>query len=466
MGKALASFSQKYRKNPAWYWLEATVLLFPILPEYVSPFILFIGFIVFKVQWKKEGRKAKLGTIGKIEVIFMLLALVSVFWSSTKLDTLATAGLWWGMFLVQIMIYNLCFTKHRIKRILHLAVYGGVANSVVAIIQILTYLLNKHGFIADSLVLVTPFYKAIDKAVYTWLPFEISTSTFSDRASGFFSNPNLLCTYLLFIYAIAIYQFLNARSKKEYVIYFIFNLLICGGISSTLTRAGCILALAGWIIMFVCLFKRHKKQLLAVVVPTVVIIVPSILARYGIFDSVKTGEAISQTTNGATAIKSSTAHFQIWESVLDYITSNVKTLLIGMGFGCESTGTMLLENYNLDKPHAHNFVLEIWAEIGIVGVVILFIVIFTAVGKLLEIRTDTGRRLDMVFCMLTSMVLVFAFGLTDFIFNSPKQIIIFMMLMGITQAISACYDKTLIKRPSDLLHAAEEDIEHATHLTE
>ena len=33
------------------------------------------------------------------------------------------------------------------------------------------------------------------------------------------------------------------------------------------------------------------------------------------------------------------------------------------------------------------------------------------------------------------------FGLTDYIFNSPKQIILFMILIGLTQAISRCYEE-------------------------
>ena len=59
MKEKLINLKEQYKKNPAWCWLLATVFFFPLLPEYVSPFLLFIGFIVFKVQWSKEGKKAK-----------------------------------------------------------------------------------------------------------------------------------------------------------------------------------------------------------------------------------------------------------------------------------------------------------------------------------------------------------------------------------------------------------------------
>ena len=452
----------KYDANPGWLWLEAIIFLFPILPEYVSPFLLFAGFIVFKRQWTREGRKAKIGTLGKLEMVFMTFALISVLWSANKLDTLGSAGLWWGMFLVQVMIYNLADTRAKIDRILRLITLSAAANGSLGAIQILSHTLHRYGYISEKLVLVTPFYKGIDKAVYSWLPFSISTKTFSDRASGFYSNPNLLATYMLLAYPISIYQFLNARDKKEKTFYFFMNVLISAGISSTLTRAGCVFALFGWVFMFVILLKRHWKELLRIFIPTVSIIVPSILTRYGLIFS--DADTIIYDSNFIAAQQSSIAHFEIWRSVWDYISNSIKVLIGGLGFGCESTGKFLLENYELSKPHAHNFVLEIWAEIGIIGLMLLAAVILCAFGKLLEINANNGRKFDLVFCIFTSLMLLLLFGLTDFIFNSPKQIILFMTLMGLTQAISRCYEKTLIKSTEDLVKATSKTIKEMVEL--
>lgn len=473
MNERINAFKARYRENPGWCWLEAIILFFPILPEYISPFLLFTGFIVFKRQWTKEGRKAKVGTLGKLEIAFMSLALLSTLWSGTKLDTLGTAGLWWGMFLVQVMIYNLGTTRKRIDRILKLIVYGGIANSICGVIQICTYTLNKFGHLSEKFILLTPFYKSLDKAVYTWLPFQIKTNTFADRASGFFSNPNLLATYLIFAYPISIYLFLNAKNQKEKITYFIFNLLICAGISSTLTRAGCVIALFGWIFMFIILAKRHWKQLLTIIMPTAAVIVPSILTRYGLIFQVQNTAVNNSkvviptpkvTVNNAEPINSTNAHFEIWKSTFDYIVHNIKVFFGGLGFGCESTGIMLTTAYDLNKPHAHNFVLEIWAELGIIGIILLAVIILCAFGKLLEINANNGKKFDLVFCVFTSLLLFLLFGLTDYVFNSPKQIILFMILMGLTQAISQCYEKTLIKSPDDFIKVTERDLKSVTHL--
>lgn len=434
--------------SAAWRWLIAAVFLFPILPEYVSPFLLFAAFIVFKVQWSREGRKAKVGTIGKVVIAFMCLALISALWSGTVLDTLGSAGLWWAVFLMLVMINNLADTRQKIDEVLKAAVKSGALNGFVGAIQICTYTLWQAGYISEKFVLPTPIYKGLDYAVYSWLPFEIRTNTFEDRASAFFSNPNLLATYLIFVYPLSIYMFLNTKSKNRRIVYVFYNLLISAGLSSTMTRAGCAIALAGWLFMFFVLIRRHGKTLFKIMIPTFMIIVPSLLSRYGLIAipiKPAEGEPVPHHEVAAAAAEaakqSSANHFVIWESAIDYIVENARVFFIGMGFGCESTGNFLLEEYGLDKPHAHNFVLEIWAELGIIGIGVLFAAIFMTVITLFKTKAPSGKRYDLIFYVFTSLLMYLGFGLTDYIFNSPKQIILFMMLIGLTQAISRCYEQ-------------------------
>ncbi len=462
MNSKIICLKDKYRSNPSWYWLLATVFLFPILPEYVSPFILFAGFIVFKRQWTREGKKAKCGTLGKIMMGFMALAVVSVLWSGTKFSSFSTAMLWWGMFLVEVMIYNLAVTRQKIDRILSAMVLSGALNGFVGAIQICTYTLYRFKYIPEKFVLTTPFYKNLDTLVYDILPFEISTNMWTTRASGFFSNPNLLATYMIIVFPISIYLFLNAKTGKQKLAYFFCNILISAGMSSTMTRAGCFIAIFGWIFMFIFLAKKYAKPMLEILIPTIVVIIPSILTRYGlIFKTV--GKVSGGGSGGSEAKQSSAAHFQIWESLINYLTSHLKAFFMGLGFGVEETGQVLLKEYDLSKPHAHNFVLETWMELGIIGVILFFVIIGCAFGKLLEINANNGKKFTLVFCVFTSMLTYLLFGLTDYIFNSPKQIILLFILLGLTQAISYCYEKTLIKDSHTLKEVAVRDLQNTLH---
>lgn len=477
MKEQILKIKTDYKSNPGWHWLMAIIFLFPILPEYISPFILFIGYIVFKRQWTREGRKAKVGKLGKLQMGFMSFALASVLWSDTKLETLGVAGLWWGMFLVQVMIFNLANTRRKIDKILKLITQSAALNGAVATIQICTYQLARLGYISKSLVLTTPFYKGLDLAIYTWLPFDIKTNTFDDRASGFFSNPNLLATYMIFAFPISIYLFLNAKDKKQKNIYFLLNVLISAGMSSTLTRAGCVLALFGWLFMFFVLLKRHYRELLEIFIPTYAIIIPSILTRYGIISIDINVPSINNkpnlpppppippaVTNEIIAKKSTQAHFEIWKSIFDYLTHNISAFIYGLGFGCESTGAVLITSYELNKPHAHNFIFEIWMELGIIGILLLFAVIGYAFAMLLVVNSNNGKKFDLVFCVFTSLMLFLLFGLTDYVFNSPKQIILFMISMGLTQAINYCYETTTLRNANDVVFAATRTFENMVNL--
>lgn len=461
MKEKLSDLKDKYRQNPGWYWLMATIFLFPILPEYISPFILFIGFIVFKVQWSREGRKAKVGTLGKMMMGFMALALVSTLWSSTKLSSFSTAMLWWGMFLVQVMIYNLARTRQRIDKLLSLMVVSGAINGIVSTIQIVTYTLYRFEKIPKNLVMTTPFYRVLDKAVYGILPFEINTNMWVTRASGFFSNPNLLSSYMILVFPISIYLFINSKTHKQRVFYWFMNVLISCGLSSTMTRAGCFIAIFGWIFMFIFLAKKYAKPMLQICIPTILVIIPSILTRYGLI--FQTVGQFGSGNGGEEAKQSSAAHFKIWESLINYLTTHIKAFFIGLGFGVEETGQVLSSYYDLNKPHAHNFVLETWMELGVIGVIFLFIILLCAFGKMLEINKNNGKKFTLVFCVFTSMMTYLVFGLTDYIFNSPKQIILMFILLGLTQAISYCYEKTIIKDTHSLIEVAALEIENTIH---
>lgn len=120
-----------------------------------------------------------------------------------------------GYVSAQVMIYNLARSRDKIDALLQTCTASACVNGVIGTLQICGYTLNRYDCIPDGAVLVTPLYKGLDKFVYTHLPFAISTKTFDSRASGTFSNPNLLATHMVIAYPISIYLFLNAKTKSR-----------------------------------------------------------------------------------------------------------------------------------------------------------------------------------------------------------------------------------------------------------
>ena len=372
----------------------------------------------------------------------MAYMLISVLWSPNKLDTLGCAGLWWAVILMQIMIYNLARTKERIKKVITAFVASAALNGLVGAIQIGSYALWINGKL-------------------------ISTNMWSSRASGFFSNPNLLATMMVVAFPLAIYLFLNASTKRTSVIYFSAITCIAAGMASTLTRAGSIIMLIEWAVLFVIHIKKNGKKLALSAIPTGICTVLALLTRYGKITVLTSANMQywqnNQMLNGVEALQSSEAHFNIWRNIIDYISNHINTLIVGNGFGMEETGKILFSEYGLNKPHAHNFVLEIWMELGIVGLILLFIVIAITIGKLLEINSNNKLKITLTFAVVTSFVGFFVFGLSDYIFNSPKQIIMMMIVIGLVQAMSYVYDKTVIKTPKDLETVAKQDFDNIIH---
>ncbi len=460
MKEKLLQFSDKYKENPAWCWLLLTVFSFPLLPEYVSPFILFAAYIIFKRQWTKEGRLARLGNIGKIELCFLTYMLISALWSKTKLDTLGSAGLWWAVILIQVMIYNLARTKEKIDAVIKALVASAAVNGAVGSIQFVTFVIYANKYMPQSFVLTTPFYRNLDKAVYAALPFKISTFMWTNRASGFFSNPNLLATFMVVAFPLGVYLLFNSETKKQRALSFTALVCISFGMASTQTRAGCLLLIAVWAVIFIIFIKRKAPIMLALGVPTVGSSLFSVLSRYGKINIYPNVEFLPVSPEEA--LLSSARHFEIWRSMIDYITHRAWVFLFGMGFGCESSGKVLL-TYDLDKPHSHNFVIEMWAELGIVGLIMLFIIIFYAVGKILEIDISSKDSLTLPVLLLVAFGAYLAFGLSDYIFNSPKQIIFFMILIGFIQSASYTLDKHEIHTRKDLIRIAKNDINALIH---
>ena len=115
MKERIQRLKRDYPKKTAWYWLLITLLLFPLLPEYLSLILLLISFVVFKVYWSKINKKALLGERGKIFLIYMCYMIISAFWSKTHLLSALIGLLWMGCFLIYVYVANTVNTKRKLK---------------------------------------------------------------------------------------------------------------------------------------------------------------------------------------------------------------------------------------------------------------------------------------------------------------------------------------------------------------
>lgn len=409
----------KYRDNPSWFWLLATLFLFPVLPEYLSPFILFIGFIIFINKWKKLGNKALLGDTGKLCLIYMGYMVISGIWSNTHILSSLIGLLWMGCFLIYVYIANAVNTKEKLKNAITMVNISAGIIGFIAIIEIVTYNMTKH-IEWFNFTFPNPLFYNVNNIVYNLIPVEIVNDKFSSRASSTFDNPLILATYLVVATPFCAFGsvcFSHSRNRKISRVCLLFAI---GGIIFTSARSAYV---AITISILVILISAKNKKLLNKLIPFVFILVITI--PFGMYLRYKNSAA------GAFAA-STERRFDIWKSCFDMI---IHKPLTGYGAGTDNVHTMLRDVYNIDRSHAHNFFIEMFVEGGVIGIVFICIITALIVRNIYSLIKSNDKMFKTYAVLYNSSLLGFVtISLFEFTLQSPKELMIFFTLLGFLEA--------------------------------
>ena len=86
-----------------------------VFPEYIAPLFVFFLYIYFIIHFKKTGRNAKLGNLGKLFFAYMCYMVLSGIWSNTHILSSLIGLLWMGCFLGYVMVANIVNTNDKLK---------------------------------------------------------------------------------------------------------------------------------------------------------------------------------------------------------------------------------------------------------------------------------------------------------------------------------------------------------------
>lgn len=436
----IKKYPGKKEWGKSWTWLFLILFISPLLPEYVAPFTVTIGYIVFLQEQKKLQHKIKLGLQGKSEMLLMCYMLLAALWSATALFSAAMAGLFLWMFLVQLMIANLCTDKERLTLALKYFVWSsgvlGALGSLQFLSRVVAQSLQIKSFIPD------PLYRVMDAAVFRILPFSVKDRFFDDRSSGTFTNPNIYVTILVIALPFVLYFLMRALNRKERLLYLGITLAIAGGVAASKSRIALAALLLSLCLALFCFGKKKARIILGLILVACVTALPMILSRFthdlSAMDEFNVGNLLQIFLGG----KSSEVHMDIWESCISYLTSHPKAFLIGLGGGTENSWSVILDIYGIDQPHAHNLILEIWMQYGLLGVALFLVPMIIILRNMIRIIRNQRQKKEtrilayLVICALVSYNLT---GVTDYLFNTPKQIMMLFILYGFAQAIHRIY---------------------------
>lgn len=399
-------------------WLLTIIGVSFILPEYIAPLFVFFFYIPFLRHFKKTGRNAKIGNLGKAFMAYMCYMIMSGIWSGTHLLSSLIGLLWMGCFLFYIESANIINTKDKLKNaIFALNISSGIIG-IIATLEFATYNLTKYvdGF---NFTISNPLYYQLNDWVFNLFPFEIINSQYPSRAAATFDNPLILATFLIIttpFCAFSSVYFKHSKHRKLSRVCFVFSLL---GILCTESR-GAYIAIALSIATLLISSKKIFKKLLPFMFVLAIGIPLTIALRY------------KNNSSGNEFLASNNNRLAIWRVCADLFTEHP---IIGMGAGTENIHQEIIQRIGINRSHAHNLFLEIATEGGIIGVifVIAIIAIFAKnLFKLFHLKNNAYRPYAVLY---TSSIIGFiTMSLYEHTLQSPKEMMIFFLFLGFAEA--------------------------------
>lgn len=411
------SLKEKDSDKRLFYGLLTSLGVSFVFPEYIAPLFIFLLYIPFLKTFKKSGRNAKIGQLGKAFMTYFCFMILSSIWSGTHLLSALMGLLWMGCFLAFIEVGNIVNTKDKLKdAITALNISSGIIG-LIGVLEFLTYNLSRHTDWFNFRI-ANPLYYEFDNKIYSLFSFEIINSVFPSRAASTFSNPLILATYLIITVPFCAFgsvYFKHSRHRKISRACFIFSM---AGLICTESRGACIaiaLSIATLLISNKKMFKKLLPFIFAIAISVPIILV----VRY---NNSPSGDFLSSTNQ----------RFGIWKACIDVIK---KHWLIGLGAGTENLHQILVEVLHKDRAHAHNLFLQIIVEGGLVGGLFGATIIGIIVKNTIMIfKLKDGAYRPYAVLYTSSLVGFITISLFEYTLQSPKEMMVFFVLLGFIEA--------------------------------
>lgn len=464
---------KQFRADITQPWLQAFILiaLVPLLPEYISFLLVIPAAILAWQDMRKNGRALRIGTIGKILLVYIGYMFITTLYSRNFLHSLATVGMWVFFFVVYLMVSNLLTDSDRCDSLLLCITAVAGAVGLIACFQ------YRIGYFAESNPIEV--WGWLDKIVYEYIPLRIENPVYVLRSCSTFNNPNILAEYLMTVAPFVVYFNFCERRKDIRIFCRICLLLNLSGVLFSFSRGGYMVLILLCLALIVLNFRRRFAAVSMYIVSAFILvpdevvkrlisIIPGIKLGGKVLDSVADASAAQQSagnvskaiaevaaqpvnpptvTTPAEIINNSTADLAINDRLrmwLECLTRFTERPLFGYGAGIQNTWDMLEES-GINAVHAHNFVLQTLMEGGLVALAIMGVLGFMVIRNGIRLmRNDRTRAFWMGFAIVMFAVAFIVHGLVDYPLLTPKLVCNFMMILAIIErAIPLYTDKGL-----------------------
>jgi len=394
--------------------------------ELIAEILVILGLMFwgFKVL-SQEKVKLTSSTLNFPILSFIFICILSLIWSNSFFISLKELRLFLAGPLLYFIITNNISDERQIRRILNVLLIVGSLFGIYGIFQ----------------------YKGIDFSF--WL-----RNIGRQQVFGLFGNVNFFAEYLIIPLPIAVSLFFATQNKLKKILLLIGIIVMGTSLTVTFTRGSYLSFGVSLIFMFFLFLisrgknfiKKNRKIFIIIlailIVVTFLFVVPTPLNKSGtVISKIKSRISVTQLTQSS-SIKRRIA---IWKFTVLMIKDHP---LLGSGIGTYKYNTLKYqaeffeqgENRSL-YPHgfadkAHNEYLQLWAEMGIVGLGIfiwLIISYFSCGLKILRKIKDEYKR-GIIIGLMGAVVAVLIDGIFGFPLHLPATIILFWIALGFTVA--------------------------------
>jgi len=251
-------------------------------------------------------------------------------------------------------------------------------------------------------------------------------SDITGRVVSTLENPNVLAEYLILIIPFVIVSLFIERQIKTRMPYIIYTVFTVMCLVYTWSRGSWLGFIAASLILFIILNKKVIAAYfgIAILVPlSPLVLSETIVQRF---------TSIGNITDSSTSYRVS-----IWTASLNMIKNH---LIEGIGVGIESF-KLVYPEFALagieGAPHSHSLYLQVCAESGVIGLIVLVFIIFffmqycfSAIKKANEkyVKLYTAAGMCAVFGFLLN-------GFTDFVWYNYRVYLMFWLTVAVTVAV-------------------------------
>jgi len=445
----LSNYNKSFWTNAIEISIIALVILVPIafypycitvfIPakEMIAEVLIVLGLMFWGLKIiNKEELKFTPTPLNFPILSFISICVLSLIWSNSFFVSLKELPLFLAGPLLYFIINNSINDERQINRILDILLLVGALFGIYGIFQ----------------------YNGIDFSF--WI-----SNIGRQQVFGLFGNVNYFAEYLIVPLPIAVSLFLVSQNKFKRILLLIGIVAMGASLTFTFTR-GSYLSFGSALIFMFFLFlisrgkgfiKNNKKIfiiiLVAIIIITFLFVVPTPLNKSGtVISKIKSRISVTQLTQDS----SYNRRIAIWKFTGMMIKDHP---LLGSGIGTYKYNTLRYqaeffaqgENRSL-YPHgfadkAHNEYLQLWAELGIIGLGIfiwLMISYFRFGLKILRKIKDEYRQ-GIIIGLMGAVVAVLVDSIFGFPLHLPATIVLFWLALGLTVAVGLLKDEVNVQ---------------------